>query len=305
MRAEDRIQTVKRYMPEQDVEIPLYQRYIWDETELWLFGSGLGEHTMFMQIGDCFLQLMEEHDPGLGRIMMTLGHSASAFMGYQGDYNVAWVWGVYPDNLRSYFSRLNVKPDLLLCAWDITRAMSEQYGIPSLPIFSGVNPRVFKPLGLEREGLGYAGIDNKGAEQKRIILEPAKEYGKLDWISKEHSPLLTIDEYNHWLNSKKIVFGMVSEDRHQTTYIPTRMVETIASGTPIITYKIRDFEKIMGIKYPYQTTSAEETKELIDSVLTDYDTVIKRFEMLSIEVRKKHSYKVKLQQIFDKLEEIK
>ena len=292
-------------LPDSGIDIPLYQRYIGDETELWLFGSGLGEHTMFLQMGDCFLRLMEEHDPAMGRIMMGLGMGESAFMTYKGDYNVAWVWGVSPDELAGYFAKLNIRPDLMLCARDITRERSEEYGVPSLPMFAGVNPRVFKPLGLERKGLGYAGIDNKGAEQKRIVLDPAIAHGDFEWISQEHSPMLGIDDYNTWLNTKQIVFGMIHENRQQTAYMPTRVTEALASGTPFITYKIRDLEKIMGLDYPYQTTSAEETEELIDSMLTDYETVLKKFEMLSIEVRKKHSYKVKLKQMLDKLETLK
>ena len=305
MKPEDRIQHQKIFYPEHNAEIPFYQRYIGDETELWLFGSGLGEYTMFLQMGDCFLQMMEEHDPAMGRIMMSLGKGESAFMAYRGDYNVSWIWGVSPDELAGYFARLNVRPDLMLCAWDITRERAEEYGVPSLPMFSGVNPRVFKPLGLERKGLGYAGLDNKGKTQKSIVLEPAMKRGGFEWISKEDDPMLTIDEYNKWLNSKQIVFGMVAENRHNTVYIPTRLIESLASGTPLITYTLMDLGKIMGLDYPYQTTSAEETEELIDSIMTDYETVLKKFEMLSIEVREKHSYKVKLKQMFDKLETLK
>ena len=305
MKPEDRIQHQKIFYPELNAEIPFYQRYIGDETELWLFGSGLGEYTMFLQMGDCFLQLMEEHDPAMGRIMMSLGKGESAFMAYQGDYNVSWVWGVSPDELAGYFDRLNVKPDLMLCAWDITRERAEEYGIPSLPMFSGVNPRIFRPLGLERRGLGYAGLDNKGKSQKSIVLHPAMKYGDFEWISKENAPMLSIDEYNGWLNSKQIVFGMVADNRHNTAYVPTRLIETLASGTPLITYKIKDLEKIMGLSYPYQTTSAEETEDLINDILNNYDTVSKRFEMLSIEVREKHSYKVKLKRVLDKLETLK
>jgi hypothetical protein len=301
---EERIQIKRIFLPELNAEIPFYHRYIGDETELWLYGSGLGEYTMFLQMGDCFLQLMEENDPGLGRIMMTLGHGQSAFMSFRGDYNVAWVWGVTPDRLAGYFGRLNVRPDLMLCSWDLTRQKAGYYGVPSMPMFSGVNPRVFKPLGLDRSGLGYAGIDNKGEAQKSIVIEPARQRGNFEWISGEKDPLLDIDGYNTWLNSKQIVMGMIHEDRHKTAYIPTRVIETLASGTPLITYEIRDMEEIMGMVYPFQTTSAEETTEIIDMILSDYEHYQMKFEMYSLAVREKHSYTVKLRNLFEELEKL-
>ena len=44
-----------------------------------------------------------------------------------------------------------------------------------------VAPRFFKPLFLEREGLGYAGLDNKTDEQKHIVLGPALKRDDFEW----------------------------------------------------------------------------------------------------------------------------
>ena len=98
---------------------------------------------------------------------------------------------------------------------------------------------------------------------------------------------------------------MIQESRQQIHYVPTRLIESLASGTPLITYRIRDMEKIVGIDYPYQTTSAEETTSLIDDILYDYETTMKKFEMYSLAVREKHSYIVKLKAIFKELEKLK
>jgi len=44
-----------------------YIRFIGQGTELWIFGSGLGEHTLAQQIGDSFLSIVDKgEDPQLG-----------------------------------------------------------------------------------------------------------------------------------------------------------------------------------------------------------------------------------------------
>ena len=57
-------------------------------------------------------------------------------------------------------------------------------------------------------------------------------------------------------------------------YMPSRIFETLATGTPIIAYKLHNFTKNMGFEYPYQTTSYEETEAHMDYIINNQEEVL-------------------------------
>lgn len=307
MKPEDRISSMEIQIPREggDIRTHLYSRYVGDGTEIWFFGTGLGDQACMAQIGDCFLSMVEEgKDPKLGRIMFSLGKSLTSFMPYRGDHNIVWAWGLQADELEEYLNKFQVKPEWVLSPYDEILDKSEELGLHKMKWWSGVNPRFFKPLKgkvPKPKKYGYAGLP-KSRKQQEIVLKPAMEKGELEWITKDPTTkFLPIVELNKWYNSKRILFGMVDEERHNMTFVPTRFFETIASGTPFITYKINGVYKHSGIRYPYMTTSAEETAELIDKIEGNYYDIRKRFRKWSKHIREKHSYKVRLTDLFEKL----
>lgn len=288
-------------------EIHYYSRYISDETEFWLFGCGLGDQTTIYQLGGAFLDYIDEFgDPGLGKIMMSLGHGASTFYPYRGDFNIVWGWAIHPHEVKDYLNKFqSVKPTLFLNPYKKVCESAESLGIHSLKFCSGVGHN-FKPLGLERDGFGYTGLDNKGQSQKDIVLSPAISRGNFEWINKEANltAYLTIDGLNEWYNRKKIVFGMIPEDRQGVPFLPTRFFETLGSGSPFITYKLNGLDEHYGMEYPYQTTSRGHTEFLMDLILDDYDQSLENMKVYSEYTHENHSYVKRIGSIFDKLKEM-
>ena len=301
---EDRMNSVS-YTNLEGVKVPLYQRFIGDKTECWFFGSGLGEFTMFRQMGDSFLQMVDEgNDPELGRIMFSMGHGDSAFMSYKGDYNVVWTWGLPINKLEPYLKRLQVKPDLFMSNDPPLNEHTEKLGVKSIQMCAGVNPSMFYPLNLERKGIGYCGVDNKGKRQFEIMIKPALRYD-FQWISKFKDELLEISDLNIWYNKKQLVLGMVHESRQNVRYIPTRVIETLATATPLIIYKIHELEESLGFKYLYQSTHPDMTDKMINYIIDNPEKVNQEFKKYSEDVVEIHDYKIKLGKIFEELRDVK
>ena len=285
----------------------LYTRFIGDKTELWLFGEGLGERAMILELGDSFLQLVESgEDPGLGRIMMGLGENDAAQAVYKGNWNLCWIWGVDPDKIGLTIHYKSVKPQLILSSNAELRKRANEIGFETLPMHSGVNTRFFYPLNTPRKGLGYCGVDNKSAEQMSIVLQPAMAHGDFEWISKSvHVAFPECKPLNEWINSKQIVFGMVPEDRQRYGYLPTRFPQTIATEVPLINYKMPGVDEALGIHYPFYTDNPEQTTKNIDYILSHEDEVKKYMAKLGKKIRKEQDYRVKLREIFKRLKEMK
>ena len=284
---------------------PYYQRYIGEETECWFFGCGLGEQTMFIQQGTSFLEMVDEgNDPKLGRIMFSMGHGLMAFQPYKGDHNVIWAWAMRPNQIDPYLKEMDCRPDLFLSRQKEINAIIETRGIKTSLISAGVNPKHFFPMNKPREGIGFCGIDSKGEEQKRIVIEPARAYS-FEWLNKTRDDFRSVRELNEWYNTKQIALGMLGKTRQVCSYIPTRVFETLSSETPLIIFKLYEFEENMGFDYPYQTTSAKQTKYWIDYILDDYDSVQKEIGKYAKIIREKYNYKNTLSVIFEALEDKK
>lgn len=299
---EDRVSLTWSLMEKDKPIQPHYQRYWGEETECWFFGCGLGEQTMFIQIGTSFLEMVDEgNDPKLGRIMFSMGHGLMAFQPYKGDHNVIWTWAMRPHQIDIYLNGITCHPDLFIINQKEINKIIESKGIKTITMQSaGVNPKHFFPMNKPREGIGFCGIDSKGEEQKRIVIEPARAYN-FEWMNKTKDDFRSVRELNEWYNNKQIVLGMVHKERGSYKYVPTRVPETLASETPLIISKLYELEENMGFDYPYQTTSAKQTKYWIDYILDDYDSVQKEMGKYAKIVREKHNYKNILNTIFEEL----
>ena len=121
----------------------------------------------------------------------------------------------------------------------------------------------------------------------------------MEWITKDPAvSWKTLPELNEWYNSKEILFGMVAENRHEVTFVPTRFYETIASGSPLIMYKINGIKECTDIDYPWLTESREQTEAMIDDILGNYEQATKKVLEWSEHIRTNHSYKMRLEELF-------
>jgi len=290
-------------------ELHYYTHLIGEKTQLYLFGCGLGDQAIFEQVAYSFFEYIKEFgDPELGRIVISAGVCRTAFMPYLGDVNCHWAWGGSTPNdqwLSHVLSNISVKPDVFLCASKEVLAEAEKAGYKSLYFPAGVGS-VFKPLNLKREGIGYAGLDSKTAEQKRIVLEPTMSHEGFEWISnKQWGKFLPLSELNKWYNGKQILLGMVTLQNLNLNLLSNRVFESIASGTPFITYQHKAVEETLGFSYPYQTSTPSETVALIDEILNNFETTLERFKGYSQKVREKHHYTKRLATLFKYLQELK
>lgn len=301
---DNRIQTtVTKFRVDSGVEyeVHYYTRFIGQSTELWIFGCGLGDQTLINQLGDGFLEHLDFHDdPELGNIMLTVGTGISAYYPYKGDHNLAWIWGVnceqFPEHMKNFEG---VQPEIILSPYQDLRDKAEEMGYISRDFYSGVG-RQFRPLFRERAGLGFAGLDNKGEGQRHKVLQPAIDHGNFEWISdKPDVKKLNIDELNEWYNSKQILFGMVAEDRANIKYVPTRLLETLGSGTPLIISRLIGVEESVGFQYPYQTDSYEETEKHIHHILDNFEDVKQECLGYSRYIREHHSYPIRVERLLN------
>ena len=130
-----------------------------------------------------------------------------------------------------------------------------------------------------------------------IILGPAIERG-LEWVSKDAaSGFKSLPELNEWYNTKQIIFGMDWPENRELGVVTNRVYESIASGTPFIQYRLQTLSETLGFHYPYQSSTYEETDQLIEEILSDYDTVLEQFGIWSWIIRSRHSYRNRLEEI--------
>jgi len=285
----------------QRVNHHLYSRFIAPETELWFFGCGLGEQAIFDQMGAAFLEECAEKDPALGRIIISAGLSATAHMVYKGDWNIWWAFGDHDGWALEHFAKTFVQPKILLCASNKVAQGVAYTGLPTLKFPFAVG-KVFKPLGLEREGLGYAGNPIKSPDQYRMLVEPFIKRSDFEWISKHaDDKYLTLTELNEWYNSKQIVFGMAGMGALKLNTPPNRFYETLASGTPFITAKYDTVESV-GFQYPYMSSCQEETVALVEDMLSKFPETLAKFAEYSKEIRKKHNVNLRIKTLFEALQ---
>ena len=272
-----------------------------DHDELWLFGAGLGDQACIEQMGDSYLKT--DFGVGFGKVVIALGNSWSAMHAWKGDYNIHWVWGFNNFWKQQITRDLSIKTHLYLVGNKRIKAAFDNLDYPTL-LWPAATGDVFHPLGLQRRGLGFSGLPFKTDRQKSIVLGPVVDRPDFTMHSgiDESNFFPQLRDLNWWYNTKQIVFGMIHEERVQWGTCPCRVMETLASGTPLIISYNWAISDSLGFEYPYLTHSAEQTVALVEEILADYPRVHQQVLEYSKRVYAQHHYKARLKALFKALE---
>jgi hypothetical protein len=218
--------------------------------------------------------------------------------------NVWWGWGGTKDFIQRYLERVTVQPDLALaCSKRLLDGFTDA-GLDAMLLLAGVG-EAFKPLRLHREGLGFAGGDNKSVEQKRLMLEPFLNRGDFEWHGcKASHEWFSEEKLNEWYNRKQVVFGLLNGNSTLWHQMSNRVFETYASGTPLIFPRHPAFEEAFGFPQPYPVDKVGDVEEWVKVIQKDYPNHLKKAKALSAEVRSVHSYRRRLGGLFRRLKEM-
>lgn len=278
--------------------------YRGSETTLEFYLGGLGDRMIGRQVGQAFNRYLEKRkDPRLGRIVLSCGRYGSNPV--RGDLNLYWWWSFGPMDdepgrwLDHYLQTVSVIPDVILCPSGRTLEAARDAGFPVVYLPLGAGPD-FRPLGLNRTGLGYAGtVGHKPDAQRKAVLGPWLETGDLEWVTDIEIPAAL----NLWYNTRLVAFGMIRPGQRAWGMVNNRVFEVLASGTPFVVFHHQGMEETLGFEYPLQTSSAEETKRLVRRVQQDPDRALERAREWSERVRAEHSYICRLEHLFDELQQ--
>lgn len=272
------------------------------ETKINLYGNGKGDRMIFKQLQKSFDEYIELYgDPKIGNIVISCGAANEALHPEKGDINLYWWWsfGSYDDKpeswLEQYLDKVSVKPDIILCPSKklVEYTKKKEFKTLYLPLGVGGD---FKPLELDREGLGYAGTrGHKSKEQEKKILGACS--GNFEFVSNITEP----KELNKWYNTKLITFGMTKPGQRNWGMVNNRVFEVLASGTPFILEEHPYVEEILGFNFPYQTDSVDRTKKLINKIENNSEYYLNEFIYFSEIVRENHSYLKRIKKLMDYL----
>lgn len=273
------------------------------DTTLELYLAGRGDRMIGRQIGQAFARHLERRgDPDLGRIILSCGGYGSS--SERGDVNLYWWWSFGPMDdepdrwLDHYLDTVDVPPDVILCPSERTLEAARAAGFEVVYLPLGAGPD-FRPLGLERSGLGYAGTPwHKPDAERERILGPWLESGELDWVSDIETPA----GLNLWYNTKLVTLGTTLPGQRAWGMVNNRVFEALASGTPLVCSRHDGLEETLGFEYPLQASSVEETRELVRRVRERPGATLERCREWSRRVREEHSYERRLSTLFEALE---
>jgi len=271
-------------------------------TTLQFHGQGLGDLMIIRQFGRGFQEYVERNgDPELGKVVISCGGYKAAYEPERGDINLFWWWsfGSYDDQpekfLPFYLDEVSVKPDVILCLSERTQRVAEQMGYET--VYFPLGTQEFKPLGESRSGFGYAGSrGHKESDQERMLLDPYGDREEFEWVA----DFVTPTQLNLWYNTRLVTFGLTKDGQREWGMVNNRVFETLASGTPFVLEAHPNVENVLGFDFPYQSSSREETVELVESILRNPAETVRDFRKFSDRVRDDHSYFAR----FEKLVEV-
>ena len=276
-----------------------------EDTQLYLFGCGLGECAIIQQVALAFVDYVNEYgDPDLGRVSLSFGQGETAYMAWKGNINVHWVTcnTQRDDWMGHYFKHVLIQPDIILAPSSKSVKMIEDAGYRSLKLPFATSS-LFKPLGLKREGMGYAGV-HRESDQTRIIFDPLMKLYPFEWIAKLQQNALLLPALNRWYNTKQLTFALSGKAAVTWSLITNRVFEVLGSGTPMITSIFHAFEDVFGFKYPYQSDSAELTVEHAEYILGNFDDVLEEFAEYSKIVHRDHTYNARMKRLITELKKL-
>lgn len=243
------------------------------------FGEGFAEH------------LAQYGDPGLGNVVVSCGGYKAAYEPEQGDVNCFWWWsfGPYDDSpdefLEFYLEEVSVEPDVILCLSERCEREAQQLGFDTVNLPLGTQS--FRPLNCERAGLGYAGSErHKKTEQEKVVLGPYGNEDDFEWVSS----FVTPTQLNLWYNTKLATFGLTKQGQREWGMVNNRVFETLASGTPLILESHPNVENVLGFEYPYQTSTRQETVDLVEHIRESPEETLAEYSTYSRKVKAEHSY---------------
>jgi hypothetical protein len=301
------IQKYSRTDPFTHEEGSNWFRFTGPDTTLQFHGEGLGDEMIIYQFGKEFADYISKNgDPNLGEIVISCGATPGSLHPDDGDVNLYWWYsfGSYDDQERPeewfehYLSEVTTVPDTILCTSSRIQKEASQHGFDTLylPLASGSE---FRPLNLERKGLGYAGTKgHKREEKEQKFIIPLEKHGEFEWVDSFHRA----SQLNLWYNTRLATVGVTKEAQRQWGVVNIRVFETLASGTPFILESHPTVESVLGFEFPYQTSSRDETIDLLHRIESDYDEILTEFEKFSEMVRKNHTYSERLDSLIEKLQ---
>lgn len=281
-----------------------YFRFDAADTSVEFYGQGIGERMMIHQFGRAFVDYLAEHgDPGLGKVVLGMGGSGSAIYLDEGDVNLYWLYsfGRFDDAPELFFEeyyldRTTVDPDVVLCPSEALLDIAADAGFDTL--YFPLASYGFFPLGLEREGIGFAGAKGlKGKEKEQRFIGPYVDRPNFEWVD----DLVTPDQLNLWYNTKLVSLGTTLEGQRQLGTVNSRVFETLAAGTPFVAERQDNLEDVLGFEFPYQASTSEESLALVEGIEADPEAALAEFAGYGEQVRANHSYTNRVTTLVDYL----
>lgn len=270
-------------------------------TEIRCHVRGLGDEMMIRQLVAAFSAYLGRYgDPELGSIVLVAG----GYMPYEpfeaGDVTLYWWYshGPFdsePDRFIPDYFRPNiaVEPDLMLCGSKRIEREAREAGYPTL--YFPIGTYGYEPLGLNREGMGYAGSrEHKDETEVQNLMGPYMQRDDFEWVD----DLRSIAELNLWYNTKLLTFGLTKQGQQEWGVVNSRVFEALATGTPLLIPEHPTLEEVLGFDYPYQISQHHEVREKVESMEQDPEEIIAEFEQYAERVRDDHSYVERLRTLF-------
>lgn len=254
---------------------------------------GLGDISVAQQLCDAFRRYGEEQgDPRVGKLVITAGAWPVQFDIHPGDHNVYWWWSMNgrEDWLDVYLSQINVRPDVVAClsTWCTEYAQRRGCSTITLPLAAG---SAFVPLHSQRHGIGFAGTKNhKDSQQVERIVGPFDGAPGFEWVC----DLPTVDDVAAFYNRKQIILGMTETSQEKAGMVNARVFEVLATGSPFIIHRHHALNETLGCDYPYQSSSADQTRSLAQDIITHYDEHLKIFARHQAVVASEHTYRQRI-----------
>lgn len=274
------------------------------ETEIRYHARGLGDVMMARQFIGAFSEYLQRFgDPELGTVTLVAGGLMPFEPFEAGDRTLFWWYsfGLLDDRPGQFLSEsfrpnIAVEPDLMLCGSERIQREARQAGYSTL--YFPIGTYGYAPLGLHREGIGYAGSKGHKDEAKvQNLIGPFLGRDDFEWVD----DLASIAELNLWYNTKSITFGLTREGQRRWGVVNSRVFESLATATPLLLPEHPTLDEVLGFEYPYQVSEATDVEQMVESLVENRGETREEFAAYSDRIRAEHSYVNRLERLFETL----